>query len=149
PPGAVVLDGEDVSGQIRTPEVSEGASVVAARAVVRPRLAELQRRIAEGRNMVCEGRDQGTVVFPDAGCKFFLTADAEERFRRRLDELQARGQSIDVDELRRQQRQRDERDANRALAPMRPADDAMVLDSTTLTLDQVVEAMEREVRQRL
>jgi cytidylate kinase len=149
PPGRVLLDGEDVSVLIRTPEVSEGASVVAASAVVRPRLAALQRRITEGRNMVCEGRDQGTVVFPDAGCKFFLTADSEERLRRRLDELQARGQPVDEDELRRQQRQRDERDANRELAPMRPAADAIVLDSTRLTLEAVVERMEQEVRKRL
>jgi cytidylate kinase len=149
PPGAVLLDGEDVSTSIRMPEVSEGSSVVAASAIVRPRLAELQRRIAQGRNMVCEGRDQGTVVFPDAGCKFFLVADSEERFRRRLEELRAKGQPVDEVELRRQQRQRDERDASRALAPMRPADDAIVLDSTMLTLEQVVQEMEREVRRRL
>jgi cytidylate kinase len=149
PPGQVVLDGEDVSGLIRTPEVSEGASVVAASAVVRPRLAALQRRIAEGRNMVCEGRDQGTVVFPDAGCKFFLTANSEERLRRRLEQLQADGRPVDEAELRRQQQVRDERDANRELAPMRPAPDAVVLDSTELTLEAVVERMEAEVRKRL
>jgi cytidylate kinase len=149
PPASVLLDGEDVSSLIRTQEVSEGASVVAACAVVRPRLAALQRRIAEGRNMVCEGRDQGTVVFPDAGCKFFLTANPEERLRRRLDELQARGQPVDEDELRRQQQQRDERDANRELAPMRPAADAIVVDSTTMSLDEVVDFMEQEVRRRL
>jgi cytidylate kinase len=149
PPGQVLLDGEDVSSLIRTPEVSEGASVVAASAVVRPRLAALQRRIAQGRNMVCEGRDQGTVVFPDADCKFFLTADSEERLRRRLEELQARGQPVDESELRRQQQVRDERDANRELAPMRPAVGAIVLDSTTLTLDEVAQRMEEEVRKRL
>ncbi len=149
PPGGVMLDGEDVSGLIRTAEVSEGASVVAASAVVRPRLAALQRRIAEGRNMVCEGRDQGTVVFPDAGCKFFLTADSEERNRRRRDQLRASGQVVDEDELRRQTRQRDERDANRELAPMRPAEDAILFDTTNKTVEQVVDYMEQEVRRRL
>ena len=89
--GRVWLEGEDVSDPIRTPEVSAGASVVAASAVVRPRLAELQRQIAAGRNIVCEGRDQGTVVFPDAACKFFLTADPEERLQRRVRELAERG----------------------------------------------------------
>jgi cytidylate kinase len=149
PAGCVLLDGEDVSHLIRTPEISAGSSVVAASAVVRPRLAELQRQIAAGRNMVCEGRDQGTVVFPDAGCKFFLTADPDERFRRRLDELQQRGQQVHAEALRRQQQERDERDAHRELAPMRPADDAVLLDSTDQTLEQVVERMELEVRRRL
>jgi cytidylate kinase len=149
PSSGVVLDGEDVSGLIRTPEVSEGASVVAVSAVVRPRLAALQRRVAEGRNMVCEGRDQGTVVFPDAGCKFFLMADAEERVRRRRDQLRASGQIVDEDELRRQNQQRDERDASRELAPMRPAEDAILLDSTGMTVEQVVDFMEQKVRERL
>jgi cytidylate kinase len=149
PAGRVVLDGEDVGGLIRTPEVSAGSSVVAASAVVRPRLAELQRRIAAGRDMVCEGRDQGTVVFPDAACKFFLVADPEERLRRRARELEAGGRPVDLDAVRREMAGRDKRDAERQLAPMRPADDAVVLDSTALTLDQVVERMELETRLRM
>jgi cytidylate kinase len=149
PDGRVVLDGEDVSAAIRTPEVSQGASQVAASAVVRPFLAGLQRQIASGRDIVCEGRDQGTVVFPDAGCKFFLTADAEERLRRRADELGARGQEVDLDELRRAQAERDERDAGRELAPMRPADDAVLVDTTGLGPEQVLDTLEREVRRRM
>jgi cytidylate kinase len=149
PPGRVLLDGEDVSGAIRTPEVSSGASQVAASAVVRPYLAALQRQTAAGRDMVCEGRDQGAVVFPDAGCKFFLTADPEVRLRRRLDELRQAGRAVDAESLRQAQAERDHRDANRALAPMRPADDAILLDSSTLSLDQVVARMEDEVRRRL
>jgi cytidylate kinase len=149
PGGAVLLDGEDVSGLIRTPKVSEGSSVVAASAVVRPYLAALQRQIAAGRDMVCEGRDQGTVVFPDAGCKFYLDADPDERLRRRVREMEGRGQSVDVEELRTIQAERDQRDAGRDLAPLRPAADAILLDSTALSLDQVVERMEQEVRQRL
>ena len=138
-----------MSAQIRTPEAANGASVVATNAVVRQHLAALQRQIAAGRNMVCEGRDQGTVVFPDAGCKFFLTADPEERFRRRLKELEKRGQANDVDTLRKGQDERDQRDANRELAPMRPASDAILLDSTGLVLEQVVDCMEQEVRRRI
>jgi cytidylate kinase len=147
--GRVLLDGEDVSALIRTPEVSQGASIVAARAVVRHRLAALQRQIAGGRAMVCEGRDQGTVVFPDAGCKFFLVADAEERLRRRALELERKGERVDRDALRRAQAERDARDAGRDLAPMKPAADAVVLDATALSAEQVIEAMEQEVRRRL
>jgi cytidylate kinase len=149
PPGQVLLDGEDVSGLIRTAEVSQGASVVAASHAVRPRLAELQRQIADGRNMVCEGRDQGTVVFPDAACKFFLVADAEERLRRRAGELEARGERVDLDALRQAQAERDQRDSGRDLAPLRQADDAVLVDSTGLTPEQVMERMEQEVRRRM
>jgi cytidylate kinase len=149
PAGRVLLDGEDVSGLIRTPAVSQGASQVAASAVVRLALVALQRQIAAGRDMVCEGRDQGTVVFPDAGCKFFLTADPEERLRRRARELEGKGQPVDVEELRRAQADRDRRDAERALAPMRPADDADVVDTTGLSLPEVIDLLEQKARRRL
>ena len=149
PAGKVLLDGEDVSGLIRTPEVSQGASKVAASAVVRRELVALQRQIAAGRDMVCEGRDQGTVVFPDAGCKFFLTADPEERLRRRARELEQKGQPVDHDELRAAQAERDRRDAERDLAPMRPADDAEVVDTTALSLAEVIELLEQKVRRRM
>jgi CMP/dCMP kinase len=149
PAGRVLLDGEDISGLIRTPAVSQGASKVAASHVVRPVLAALQRRIADGRDMVCEGRDQGTVVFPDAGCKFFLTADPEERLRRRATELEQKGQPVDLDELRAAQAERDRRDAERDLAPMRPADDAVVVDTTALSLPEVIDRLEQEVRRRM
>jgi cytidylate kinase len=144
--GRIVLNGEDITGQIRTQEVSEAASQIAARPVVRHHLAGLQRALAAGRNMVCEGRDQGTVVFPDAACKFFLIADPVERARRRLRELQARGQAISLEEVLRDQEVRDQRDAARDLAPMKPAPDAIILDSTALTLEQVVDRMVEEVR---
>ena len=99
--------------------------------------------------MVCEGRDQGTVVFPDALCKFFLDADPEERLRRRVRQLQEGGEFVDLEQLRQIQAQRDERDASRALAPLRPAADAVIVDSTHATLDEVVQRMETEVRRRL
>jgi len=97
---------------------------------------------------VCEGRDQGTIVFPKAGCKFFLEADPEERARRRHRELLARGEKISLEEIRRAQESRDHRDVDRHIAPMVPAADAIRLDSTHLTLDQIVEIMEQEVRRR-
>jgi cytidylate kinase len=149
PPGQVLLDGEDVAGLIRTQEVAAGSSVVAASALVRRRLVALQRQVAAGRDMVCEGRDQGTVVFPDAVCKFYLTADSEERLRRRARELEGRGGRVDLDELRRAQAERDTRDAGREADPLRPAEGAVVLDTTLLTPEQVVVRMEQEVRRRL
>jgi cytidylate kinase len=149
PGGQVLLDGEDVSALIRTPEVTAASSELAALPLVRQRLVALQRACAAGRDLVCEGRDQGTVVFPDAGCKFFLVADLEERVRRRQQELAERGEAVDRAELRQAVETRDRRDAGRDVAPMRPADDAVVLDSTALTLEQVVDRMEEEVRRRL
>jgi cytidylate kinase len=148
PHGQVLLGDEDVSLAIRTAEVSEAASAVAVRPPVRHFLARRQRAIAEGRNMVCEGRDQGTVVFPDAICKFFLVADARERARRRQKERARRGEEVDLETLLHEQQLRDERDAARNLAPMRPADDAVVLDSTHMSPEQVALAMEAEVRRR-
>jgi cytidylate kinase len=149
PGGKVVLNGEDVTALIRTPDVTAASSEVAVLPAVRQRLSEWQRAIARGRDMVCEGRDQGTVVFPDAGCKFFLTASPEERARRRHREMEARGEHVDLPALRAALEVRDRRDAGRDLAPLRPADDAVVLDSTGLTLDAVVGRMEEEVRRRL
>jgi cytidylate kinase len=147
--GGIFLHGQDISQEIRTAEVSQGASVVAASPAVRPRLAALQRQIAQGGNIVCEGRDQGTVVFPDAGCKFFLTADPEERLQRRAREMQQRGRAVDLARLREELQQRDQRDTQRALAPLREAEDAIIVDSTHMTHEQVLMFMEMEVRRRL
>jgi cytidylate kinase len=146
PPGRVLLNGIDVSKQIRTVEVTAQSGAVASNPAARKHLVALQRRIAEGRDMVCEGRDQGTVVFPDAAYKFFLVADPYERARRRHRELLARGEAVTLDEVLRAQQERDDRDAARALGPMVPAPDAVVLDSTALTPEQVVARMEEEVR---
>jgi cytidylate kinase len=149
PGGRVLLDGEDVSAAIRTPEVTAGSSEWAVVRPVRERLVELQRAFAAGRDMVTEGRDQGTVVFPDAARKFFIWASVEERVARRRREMEARGERVDEAELRQAVEARDARDASRDLAPMRPAEDAIWLDTTGLTLEEVVAAMEREVRRLL
>ena len=146
PPGRVVLGGEDVTDRIRTPEVTAGTGKVASSPAVRRRLNELQRAVAAGRNFVCEGRDQGTIVFPDAACKFFLVADPAERARRRHREMLARGVVVSWEDVLAAQQARDARDAARDIAPMVPAADALLLDSTGMTLEQVVDRMEQEVR---
>jgi cytidylate kinase len=148
PPGQVLLDGEDVTLAIRTPEVTAASAVIADSPVVRTRLVAWQRRIADERNLVTEGRDQGTVVFPQAACKFFLTADPVARARRRQQEMAARGETVELEELLRAIEERDRRDAARDLAPMVPAGDAIVFDTTPFTLEQVVDWLEAEVRRR-
>jgi cytidylate kinase len=149
PPGVVRLDGVDVTTRIRTPDITALASRLAAIPAVRHFLVAVQRAVAVSRDLVCEGRDQGTVVFPDAGCKFFLIADPAERARRRHRELQSRGIEVPPAEVLRAQDERDRRDAGRELAPMRPAHDAIVIDSTGLTPEAVVQRMEAEVRRCL
>jgi cytidylate kinase len=144
----ILLDGADVSEAIRTQEVTVATGPVADSPAVRRRLVQLQRDNAKGRNIVSEGRDQGTIVFPEAQCKFFLVADSQERARRRQREMVARGERVELDAILLALETRDRRDAARDLAPMRPAADALVLDSTLLPLDQVVDRMEAEVRRR-
>ncbi|MBI1914199.1 MAG: (d)CMP kinase [Planctomycetes bacterium] len=146
PPGRVILDGEDITAPIRTGEVTDASRPIADSRVVRERLVLMQREIARGRDIVCEGRDQGTVVFPDAACKFFLVADPVERARRRQREMLARGETVALDELLRAQEARDDRDARRAVGPMVRAADAVTIDSTGLTLEEVVDRMEQRVR---
>ena len=141
----VFVAGEDVSAAIRTPEVSQGASQVSAHPQVRAALLELQRRLGAGGGVVVEGRDTGTVVFPHAQAKFFLTASEEERARRRVAELPA---GTDVREVLREIRERDQRDASRDVAPMRPADDAILVDSSSQTIEQVVDSLAATVSRR-
>jgi len=144
----VSLDGEDISEAIRTQEISSGASQVSAHPEVRAALLELQRRLGAGGGVVVEGRDTGTVVFPAAEAKFFLTATDRERARRRTEELAAKGQEVDLGTVLAETRERDARDAGRDVAPMRPADDGVIVDSTGKTLEQVVAEIEAEVRRR-
>lgn len=145
PPGRVLLNGEDVSEAVRAPEVSQGASKVAVIADVRRFLAAEQRSAAAGRDVVCEGRDQGSFVFPHAECKFFLTGDARVRAERRAAQLAKAGKIVSVDAVLADQLERDARDAERDIAPMRPAPDAVVIDTTDLSPSQVVEHIEKVV----
>jgi cytidylate kinase len=147
-PGLVLLNGEDVTTAIRTAEVTRATGPVADSPAVRRRLVEWQRALAAGRDVVCEGRDQGTVVFPDAACKFFHVADPLERARRRQQEMAARGEAVELAVVLAAQEERDRRDAARDLAPMKPAADAVRVDSTRLRFDEVVRLLEEEVRRR-
>ncbi len=148
----VLLGGEDVSVEIRTPPMSLGASKVSARPVVRAGLLELQRRLAlapGNAGAVLEGRDIGTVVFPDADVKFFLTASPEERARRRHAELRAKGDAQTFEEVLADQLRRDRDDSQREVAPLRPAADALVVDTSGVPLDSVVDRLAGEVAARL
>jgi len=144
----VFLAGDDVSAAIRTPEVSQGASQVSAHPPVRAALLELQRRLGGQGGVVVEGRDTGTVVFPHAQAKFFLTATEEERARRRVAELAATGADVDYEQTLREIAERDRRDASRDVAPMVPAKDAVLVDSSRQTLAEVVESLAATVRAR-
>jgi cytidylate kinase len=135
----VFLDGEDVSASIRTPEVSQMASKASALALVRRRLLDLQRALGRRGSVVAEGRDIGTVVFPDAQVKIYLDASIKERARRRCDELRAAGREVSLNETIREMEERDKRDSERDIAPLRKADDAVAVDSSGLTADGVAE----------
>lgn len=131
----VFLDGEDVSGEIRTPTASMMASAVSAVPVVRAFLLELQRRMAKEHNVVMDGRDIGTVILPDAQVKIFLTASDEERAKRRFIELQEKGVATTLDEVLADMRQRDYNDSHREIAPLKPAEDSVIVDTTNLDLE--------------
>jgi len=145
----VSIEGSDETLAIRTPSISQGASQVSAHPAVRAGLLELQRRLGAGGGVVVEGRDTGTVVFPHAEAKFFLVASEAERARRRVAELRARGTEVDEAATLREIRERDQRDASRDVAPMKPADDAVLVDSSTQTIEQVVETLADIVRRRI
>jgi cytidylate kinase len=147
----VYLGGEDVSAEIRTPENSMAASQVSSRPVVREGLLELQRRLALAApaGAILEGRDIGTVVFPDADAKFFLEANPEVRARRRFEELFQKGVESSLEDVLSSQTQRDRDDSQRAVAPLKAADDAMRVDSSSLPLSEVVRLMEQRIRERL
>jgi cytidylate kinase len=149
PPGRVLLDGEDISALVRGVEVTRASRHLADSPGVRRQLVAWQRDFAAEYDVIAEGRDQGTVVFPDALLKFYLTASLEERARRRHAEYAARGEPITPATVRRDLEERDARDAARAIAPMKPAADACVIDTTGLPLDHVIARIEREIRARL
>ena len=140
------LDGEDVTERIRTPEAAATASKVSAVGAVRERLVDLQREIARGQSVVMDGRDIGTVVLPDATVKIYLTASCEVRAKRRFDELTQAGKEIAYEQVLDDIVQRDYNDAHRAVSPMRQADDAVRVDTSEMTRDEVVADIVRRVR---
>ncbi|RUO73839.1 (d)CMP kinase [Pseudidiomarina sediminum] len=145
----IILEGEDVTLAIRTEEVGGMASKIAALPRVREALLRRQRAFRELPGLIADGRDMGTVVFPNAAAKIFLTASAEERAERRYKQLLEKGFTAKIDQLIAEIRERDERDANRAVAPMRAADDALYVDSTTLSIDEVVDTILRFAHEKL
>lgn len=145
----VTVDGEDVSLAIRTPEITRESRYVAGNNTVRQFLVSLQRSLAEGRDVVTEGRDQGTVAFPHAECKFYLVADPRERALRRQRELADRGEQVSLEDLLVQQAHRDQRDSEREYGAMRAAPDACVIDTSNTSQDEVVDRLEAIVRGRI
>ena len=135
----VFVNGEEVTKKIRTPEVSKLASDVSKFGFVRKKLTELQRKMAERGSVIMDGRDIGTQVLPNADLKIFLTASIEERARRRFEELQAKGQTVDLEEIQKEIFLRDKQDMEREIAPLKQADDAILLDTTSLTIEEVAE----------
>jgi len=148
-PGRIRLNGEDVTDDIRTPDVSNGASKVAVIPGVRRAMVAKQRAIGERASVVMEGRDIGTVVFPGADVKIYLDAQPEERLQRHLRDVRASGDAIPESQLAQQMKERDRRDSTRSDAPLSQAPDAVYLDSTPLTLDEVEEAILKIVRSRI
>ena len=145
----VLLDGEDVSELIRTPEVSMAASAVSAMPAVRKFLFHLQREIASSHNVIMDGRDIGTVVLPHAQVKIFLSASAEDRARRRFDEMLAKGMEAVYEDVLEDMKQRDYNDSHRAAAPLKPADDAIMVDTTGNTLEESIAMMKKLVEESL
>ena len=137
----VLLNGEDVSVAIRSADMAMVASKISALPSVRKKLTDLQREQGQAGTIVAEGRDMGTVVFPGSKNKFFLSATAQERARRRTEQLKEKGQIVPYDDILKQIKQRDQDDSSRTLAPLVPADDAIIVDSSTMTIDEVVQFM--------
>ena len=145
----MIMNGMDVSEDIRTPEISKKSSDISAHAVVRDMLLDMQRSVAKKHNVIMDGRDIGTVVLPQADVKIFLTADPAVRAKRRYDELIAKGQKADLNVILKEIEQRDYRDANRAIAPLKQAGDAVKVDTSALDIDGVVAALKDIVGKKL
>ena len=137
----ILLDGNYITGRLRSAEVSVRASQIAAVPLVRDALVARQRAFRQMPGLVADGRDMGTVIFPDASLKIFLTASAEARAERRYKQLKEKGESVNLSRLFREIKERDERDSSRAVAPLRPAGDAHIVDSTEMTIEDVLHAV--------
>ncbi|NCF34524.1 MAG: (d)CMP kinase [Proteobacteria bacterium] len=149
PNGKVMVDGLDLTDEIRTEDIGVMASRVAALPAVRSAILELQRNFAQTPGLVADGRDMGTVVFPDAGLKIFLDASAEARAQRRYNQLKNKGLSVSLRGLLEQIEERDARDRQRATAPLKPATDAMLIDSTQMTIQEVCNTVMQAAKQQL
>ena len=144
-----ILDGRGVSEEIRRPEVSMAASKISALGCVRKKMVEMQRKIASEQSCVLDGRDIGTAVLPDAPFKFFVTASVPVRARRRYDELRAKGYTVDYDALEKEIEERDRNDASRAISPLRRAEDAVLVDTSDMSIDEVVAFIRRRIQEKV
>ncbi len=144
----VFLNGEDVSEEIRTPKASMMASSVSAVPAVRAFLLDMQREFAEKYNVIMDGRDIGTVVLPDAQVKIFLTASDEERASRRFKELKEKGSNVTFEEVLRDMKERDYNDSHRAIAPLKPANDSVIADTTGLTIEESIELLMKIIKEK-
>ena len=145
----VLLMGENVNGKLRTEEVGNMASVSSANPKVREKLVSLQQEVAGKKNVVMDGRDIGTVVLPDAGCKIYLTASSAVRAKRRFDELTAKGEACDIEKIEADIIERDNRDMTRKISPLKQAEDAVLVDSSYMTIEQVAEKIMEIAGERL
>ena len=145
----MIMNGMDVTGDIRTPEISQKASLVSAHAIVRDLLLDMQREVARKHNVIMDGRDIGTVVLPKADVKIFLTASPEVRARRRLEEMQAKGQRGDFQQVLKDIQQRDYQDTHRDIAPLKMARDSVKLDTSELDIDGVIAAMKEIIGKKI
>lgn len=145
----VLLNGENVTGQIRTEEVGNMASVTSVYSAVRRKLVELQQHLAANENVIMDGRDIGTCVLPDAQVKIYLTASVECRAKRRYDELREKGADCDLAEIARDIEERDQRDMNREISPLKQAEDAVLVDTSAMGIEEVVAAIRRICEEKL
>ena len=145
----MILNGEDVTDRLRTEQVSSMASVSSAKKQVRDKLLSLQRDIAKAYDLIMDGRDIGTQILPDAPLKIYLTADPKVRAKRRYDEMREKGIGCDIDTIEKEIRERDERDMNRDIAPLKQAEDAVLVDSSDLTIAEVTEKIVSLARERM
>ena len=145
----MIMNGMDVSEDIRTQDISQKASLISAHAVVREVLLDMQRNIAKEYNVIMDGRDIGTVVLPKADVKIFLTAEPEVRAKRRYDELIARGQKANLDTILKEIKQRDYQDTHREIAPLKMCRDSIKLDTSNMTIEEVVAEMRRIVKEKI
>lgn len=144
-----IINGEDVSDKIRTPEIDKAVTPVCQYKKVREKMVELQRKIAEDKNIVCEGRDMGTVVFPDAQVKIFMDADIDERAKRRLKDLVDKGINITFEEVKEDLLRRDREDTSREEAPLKMSDGAVFIDTTKLTIEEQTELVIKEIGKKI
>ena len=145
----MIMNGMDVSNDIRTQDISQKASLVSAHSVVRDVLLDMQRDVAKKHNVIMDGRDIGTVVLPKANVKIFLTADPEVRAKRRYDELIAKGQKANLPQILKEIQQRDHQDMNRPIAPLKQAKDAVLVDTSNLDIEGVVAAIKTVVKEKI